>query len=144
MKRLVSIRKAAPEDAYALVPRPEDAAEIQQYGFLTASPALRDSLELSQHAWAATDKTGVVALYGLAADETGVHPWLICSGAAKGHPRALLGLGKRIVSGLRALEAPVWNYISKNAHTNRRFVEHLGFVIEPLPDHPRFDRFYLP
>lgn len=144
MKRLLAVRPAEPEDAFALVPRPEDAAEIQQYGFLNPAVALMDSLELSRSAWAATDAGGLVALFGHSEDDLGVHPWMVCSRAVKRHPRPLLGLSRLAVDGWRSLGVPVWNYISKQAHTNRRFVEHLGFVIEPLPHHPRFDRFYLP
>lgn len=140
----LEVRPARGSDAAALRPRPEDLREIQQYGYLSPEAALRDSLAISGRAWAGTIDGRVVALLGVSQDDTGVHPWLMSDSALAGRKRAVLGLGRGIVDWLREFRAPVWNFISKDAHGSRRFVEHLGFVIEPLPDNPRFDRFYLP
>ena len=126
----------------ALAHATQDAAEAALYhGDPTEN--LRLSIVASRWSWAAEDETGLVALWGAGARRDEVVPWLMSSERVEAHPRALLGLGRRLVEWCRESGLQASNYIGKASHSNRRFVRRLGFLIEPLPVGP-FDRFYLP
>ena len=141
---MIRFRPAVPEDADRLVLRKEDLAEARLYGFKTPADGLRASLEMTPMASAAEDSQGrLLALWGVAVCGEHQRPWLMCSEAAKGHPRALLDMAQKTVRWCKASGRPTENFIGKASTSNRRFVQRLGFVIEPLPN-PVFDRFYLP
>lgn len=122
-------------DLDAIQLRPEDAREV--------SPGWKESA-LGPASCAALDDQGrVVAIGGavLGPEEVGV--WLLCSDLVGNH-RVTLGRAiLRVLEALRQDSRLVFNYIPKDSHGNRRFVERLGFRILPSPgEGPDF--FYLP
>lgn len=139
-------------DADQIDIRAEDLAEIALYGSaISPQEGIRRSILCSPEAWTARDpKTGeVVAIFGVGEGHTaeGIvrSPWLISSEGLRRHGRDAIRIGRAVRENLQKQVkrgAIVRNYISKQAHANRAFVERVGYVIEHVPDSP-FDIFRL-
>jgi hypothetical protein len=141
----LTINPATSFDAYLMNLREEDLQEVLMSS--SGKPpheVVEESIRISTAAWAADDGDRVVAVWGIAESPLGVHPWLLCSEAVKGHPRAVARISRRFVGALRAHHPrPICNLVSKAAQGNRAFIRSLGFVIVDRPGNP-FDYFYLP
>lgn len=134
---------AVPSDAYHIDLRDEDRAECERYGRGSAEQALEASIRSSPAATFRDDDGTILAIFGVSSSEDGsLHPWMVSGRAVSQHRRALVGVGRYVVERLRQCAGPVYNFISKDAHSARRFITSLGFVIQPQPG--PFDLFYLP
>ena len=141
---MIAVVKARPEHAALLAPRlrAEDREEAALYP-CSPEEGLRASIELPGWAEAAFDGDTILALYGVAQVSGVARPWLMASEAFQGHARAFLRLARFHATALRAQGGPCWNFIGKQSHSNKRFVEAHGFIVKPLSRGP-FDIFTLP
>lgn len=143
----LTFRKAEPEDAFRLVLCEQDARERALRGHPKPQEAFAEALAALPLSIAAEDQEGrVVACGGIAETKEWVSPWLLFSDLAVRHKFTLLKAARRVVKGL--VEDTnggrmVFNYIGKESHEAREFVQRLGFRILPSPAGP-FDLFYLP
>jgi hypothetical protein len=139
MSHIVSAH-ARPSDAYELQLRAEDAAEV--------SEAWRQAVEfsiLNGEAFSFRDQDGaLVALFGIDRTEHAAGIWLLSSSLIEQHKAAAWRIATRVVKHLQQqCSGLIYNYIPKRAHSNREFVQALGFVILPSP-RDGFDLFFLP
>jgi hypothetical protein len=138
---MIQASPAKPEDAFELALREEDSREV--------SEGWRVSLALAIAAGegvAYRDSEGhLLALFGLSVFDKEASPWLLCSPLIEQHKVAVWRRARRIVASFRkdANGRLVYNYIPKDSHGNRAFVQALGFRILPSP-RDGFDLFYLP
>lgn len=115
--------------------RPEDARE--------ASEGWKDAAD-PERSVAAVDTEGrVVAVFGIVEGAREVGVWLLCSDLVDNHRATLWRHAKGFVKLLRKDPRLAFNFIPKDSHGNRRFVERLGFRILPTPGGTH-DFFYLP
>jgi hypothetical protein len=134
--------EAVPADAFELVLREEDAQEVTE-GWRERVAACIATVG----AVAFRDATG--ALLGLGGvvhvNDHSISPWMLCSAGIREHARDIWRAAKCGVSHLHGFtgHALVFNHIPKKSHSNRRFIQRLGFHIIPSPD-GEFDLFYLP
>jgi hypothetical protein len=138
---MIHASPAKPEDAFELNLRDEDAREV--------SPGWREALAITiaaEEAVAYRDREGnLLALYGLCVFSNEASPWLLCSPLVERHKATVWRRAKRLMRALQAHRGDrlIYNFIPKDSHGNRRFVQALGFRILPSP-RDGFDLFYLP
>lgn len=134
---------STPDDAYEMVLRAEDAAEVALWGVGPAL-SLAESISGSTSAHTARDAEGrVVSIFGLARGDGVIHPWMLSSDLVEAHPVTAIRMGRELVKLLHEAQPLACNWVGKEAHRNRAFIKSLGFVIVPTPGSP-FDFFFLP
>lgn len=134
-------RPAIPSDAYLLQLRPEDAREVSEGWREKVAESIRQG-----NTYAALEGGELLALFGIQPGPGVLGPWLLCARGIRRHQRELMRRARRVVHALRQSAQAgtlVYNYIPKDSHGNRRFVERLGFVILPAPGDGQ-DLFFLP
>jgi hypothetical protein len=137
---MIEVKIAEPGDSDKLALRPEDQAE--------ANPNWRTAVEAEiakGHALSCWAGSTLVAMFGIAMAPDLLGPWLLCSDHIERHKRHVMRRARVWVQRLHDWQnAPtVGNYIGKQAHSNRKFVQALGFLIIPSPSGAH-DFFYLP
>lgn len=135
------------EHAEAMAPlmRAEDLAEIQACGYPDALTALREGVQISRYAWAATFDGEVGALFGVVAEEGGIDRiWFLTAQAFARHPMAFARVARSVMVDLLAHSAQLMNYIDCRYSAAMRWAKWLGFTIEePKPYGPEGRMFCL-
>jgi hypothetical protein len=109
---------------------------------------LLHSCRMSQLNYAAVDiDTGsVIAIFGVAFGNGYTIPWMLSSPDVKAYGRQAIRIARRWLRDVVAIAdgGPIGNFIAKNNTSARKYIQALGFVIEPLADNEHLDFFYLP
>ena len=85
---------------------------------------------------AARDRRGVFAVFGLAEskDDPGLaSPWMLGTDRVKEHATAMIRLGREWLADMLATHERLANYVYSGNMDSRRWLERIGFTIEPEP-----------
>lgn len=143
----LKIEAATQETAKLLTLRDSDVRELALvHPGKAPFDAVMESIAVSKQAWIALNMDGPVAVFGYAVNDSLLVPWMLCDKRVSQHGRDALRLGAAWVALFKKEAGPrqVSNWIAKDNASARRFIQRLGFVIEPRPDVPNFDFFFLP
>jgi hypothetical protein len=132
--RQVSVREATIKDAYRVAAdlRPGDAAEVTGLG-LEPRAALRTSFRHAIFSRVALVDDEVAAIWGLGGSmlsDEGV-PWLMTTPKAASVPVSFLKVGRDQLSDMLAQRSVLRNVVAAHYAQACRFLEILGFILEP-------------
>jgi hypothetical protein len=111
----MNLRKADDDEVVAATGRPS-LALLYQLPFDTKVALLKDE---------------PVALFGVGADEDGIHPWLLCTDNCKGPGvgRFMVEYGRQLLASWAAKLGPLTNVVYTKNHAHLRFVKAIGCTL---------------
>jgi hypothetical protein len=135
--------RAGDIETIAATMRGADQDEAALYG-LTPVDGLRSSVDVSLEAWTVDVDGTPSALFGLAPAGGGkAAPWMLATDAL---PAAWLGVAKRArrIVQTWARQQPLENWCDNRNAVAVRFLEWLGFTLEPVVGSRVLRRFWMP
>ena len=114
--------------------RIEDAREVWLTGHMLPEQAVRKSVEMSEDAYAVTDKNEtLLCLFGVtpldADPDVGV-PWLLATDAMTEHPISILREGRAVIEAWRTCYRALFNMVHVENRASICWLKWLGFKIE--------------